>query len=82
MNSTIYEATKSGPVYVLMGENQSHHVGRTVYRFERPKFPNGMVQTLPHCAAGVPCLWIDSEWKRTQDRGIIREWNTKITVLN
>jgi len=79
---TIYEATKNGPVFVMIGENQRHHIGRKVYKFERSTFFNGRIKSLTQFATGFPHMWIDDQWKRVQGQPILKLWNRKITVVD
>jgi hypothetical protein len=80
---TISEAIENGPAVCLMGEGRVYAIGDIAYRFKRPDpFPNGMGQTLPTFAAGVPVMYVDGKWQPTQlARSIIRNWTDKVTVL-
>lgn len=81
--NSIYNATLTGPVFAMIGENQVHSIGRIVYRFKRPEpFPNGMAQTLPTFAKGTPHLWVDGKFVPTQDHAVIRPWSDKITLVS
>lgn len=82
MNSTIYEATKTGPVVVMMGHNRTHTPGDVCYRFRRPlPFPSGMAQTLPSFARGLPVTWQNGCFRDSTDNSIVREWSTAVTVI-
>jgi len=80
---TIYEATLNGPAVCLMGNNRTYAIGDIAYRFKRPDpFPNGMAQTLPNFARGVPVMYVDGEWRSTQSgSAIIRNWTDKVTTF-
>lgn len=81
--TTIYEATIGRTAVICaMGANRSYAIGDVAYKFRRPKFANGMAQTLPTFARGVPVMYVDGIWRETQTaEPVIREWSTVVTVI-
>ena len=74
---TVYDATKDGPVVVMMGENAVHHIGKTCFLFRRQKA--GM--TLDRCAAGWRVMFIDGRFRHIQGMRLLVDWNRTCTVV-
>tara|TARA_R100001244_G_scaffold30771_1_gene29760 strand:- start:10 stop:372 length:363 start_codon:yes stop_codon:yes gene_type:complete len=74
---TVYDATKDGPVVVMMGENAVHHIGKTCFLFRRQKA--GM--TLDRSAEGWRVMFIDGRFRHIQGMRLLVDWNRTCTVV-